>query len=613
MFARIGLLFVCLFGVILASGQSINESELDSLIKDAKIVYFGSPDSSMTMAQEILRLSEELGYQSGRFEALRLIGNSYYLMGQMDSATFYMLRLLEQAYDANDLGMQADVMIDIGQVYDKIGLHSLAYDYYWQAHDIRLQTGDPERLTVTFINLAYHYFLRDQLDSAIYFYEKTQEIFDTIPPTHTTPFLYNELGGLYLKQGKNEQARANIEKAMQLNIQFNNNWDLSANYLNMALLELEEGNIAKAEESALKALNISEENNISIEYDVIYKILSDIRSLQGRYAAALNYLNQSYLYSDSLELALTDQKILALDHYKREKENQIETLRLVNENLEQESHIVNQRYLLVSVVVILLITIGGVIILYFQNNKLTSAQRLIKDQNKDLRQLNQTKNKLFSIITHDIRNPLSNINGMLKLAKEGHISGEEFNQYAGSLMDQTDRLTTLSETLIKWSRSQQSGIETIKEEIDLDKLIIQSIHYVDNMAENKGIKISYESKGTVMIHADPNMMMLVLNNILTNAIKYTPSEGVIKIRTARENGHLDIKVSDSGTGIRDNLMKDLAEGKVETKLGTAQEKGTGIGLMLTLDLITLHGGKLTAKNNPDQGSTFTVSLPVASN
>jgi tetratricopeptide (TPR) repeat protein len=381
---RLSLFLILIWILFFGFAQNISKPEIDTLVSKAKSIYYASPDSAMILANEIISLSESINYSSGKFEGLRLVGNSHFLKGRLDSAAYYMLLLLDLAYEADDLGMQADVMIDIGQTYDKIGLHSLAYDYFWQAHNIRLKTGDAERLSVTFINLAYHYFLRDELDSAIFYYQKTEEILDTIALTYTKPFLYEELGGVYYKQGKIDLAKEYINRAIDLNITLNNYWNLSFNYIAMANIELASGNINGSEEYATKALEISEESNISIENDLIYKILSDVKREQGLYEEALEYLDKSYTYSDSLDRAINDQKILALDQYKREKENEITNLKLKNENLEKESSLRIQTIIIAGTLLILAITIVQLIFLFRQNRKLKLARKTIEDQNLDL-------------------------------------------------------------------------------------------------------------------------------------------------------------------------------------------------------------------------------------
>ena len=594
-----------------ALSQDLSTAAIDSLVIHGKKVYYASPQEALQIGNDIINYAESINYTEGRLEGIRLIGNSHYLMGRLDSATFYMLRLLEEAYKANHKGMQADVMIDIGQTYDKIGLHSLAFDYFKQAHEIRLEIGDPERLSVTLINLAYHYYLRDMLDTALVYYQKTEEILDTIELTFTKPFLYNERGGVYLKQGRIEEARSEINKAIALNIQMDNNWDLSYNYVMLADLEHKVGNNELAETYANKALTISKENQIALEYDAIYKILAEINQSQGHADHALEFLQKSYTYRDSLNLALTDQKLLALDHYKRMKENEIETLLLTNQNLEQESKILIQRYWLMITVIVLLFAVTVGIVLYHQKNRLVAAQRRIESQNQDLKHLNITKNKLFSIITHDIRNPLSHINGMLQLARDGMISGDEFKTYAGSLVDQTNRISSLSNTLINWSRSQETGFNAELEPLKIDELVNQALEYLRYMAEKKNISLVLKPPFEGTMVADRNMMLLVINNILTNAIKFTPQDGTVTLSISIDEEQISLHISDTGIGIEDEILTKLKSGMMESQIGTAGEKGSGIGLLLTLDLIAFQQGRLEVRRNQPAGSTFTITLPQA--
>jgi signal transduction histidine kinase len=589
--------------------QDFNRASIDSLVEEGKVIYYASPSKALATGRKIVELSEAISYEQGAFEGLRLIGNSHYLMGRLDSAAYCMLMLLEKAYQTENLGMQADVMIDIGQTYDKIGLHSLAFDYFKQAHEIRLKAGEPERLSVTFINLGYHYYLRDMLDSALVYYDYTEAILDTIPLTYTKPFLYNERGGVYLKQGLYDKAREEINKAIALNNQLGNNWDLAYNYVLLADLEHAVSNNMLAMVYAKKALKISQENNISIEFDLIYKIMSEINDSQGNHALALDYLNKSYAYRDSLNLALTDQKILAVDHYKRQKDNEIENLRLVNENLAQESQISSQRVILASTLSVLILVISAALILYRQNKKLHLAQGKIESQNSDLKKLNVTKNKLFSIITHDIRNPIHNINGMLQLARDGMITGEDFKKFAGSLVDQTSKISSLSTTLINWSKSQESGMSAEAQPLKVDDLITNSMQYLGDLSNQKHIALEHSTNPQLTALADPSMMLLVLNNLFTNAIKFTPENGRIEVSSRWEDDMAVISIVDNGIGIPQDLMQSLNKGHVLTQSGTDGEEGTGIGLLLTLELIALQGGKLSAEQNEKQGSTFSIFLP----
>ncbi|MEM9327031.1 MAG: tetratricopeptide repeat-containing sensor histidine kinase [Bacteroidota bacterium] len=607
---RVFTIWVIFAGCPLSAIGQLDRDHLDVLIEKTQEVYYARPDSALSMARDALAIASSIGYEEGKLLALRWIGNSHYLMGRLDSASVYMLDLLDRAYDQGNLGVQADVMIDIGQTYDKIGMHSLAYDYFLQAHKIRIGMQNGERMTVTAINLAYHHFIRGKMDSALHYYELTQRIFDTIPTTHTTPFLYSELAAVYLKQGRFEEARVNIDSALRINEAQENYWDLATTYVTLAQLELAEGNAAAAEEAVSAAIDISVESKVSLDYDAIYQMIAQVKMSQGRYREALDYLTMSYQYADSLDLALRDQKILALDYYKREKENQIATLKLMNENDRKDSQITKQQYLLASFGVFLLLTFAAAALLYRQNGRLRLAQGKIENQNQDLKVLNSTKGKLFSIITHDIRNPLAHLNSMLKMVRNGEITREEFTEFTGLLVDHTNRLTTLSETLIDWSKSQELGLSAEKQSVDISRLIAGSVRDLSQIAKDKGINLEYSNGQPVEVNVDPTMMTLALNNLLTNAIKFTPSKGNVTVHTVLQGKYVKILIEDSGIGIDPDLIRDLRQGDVRTQRGTDNERGSGIGLMLTFDLIVLNGGELEAVKNQGRGSTFTITLPL---
>ncbi len=595
-----------------AHGQTtMAQAEIDSLIEEVKRTYYGRPDSALQMAREALDMATEIGYDEGRLRGLRWIGNAHFLLGRLDSAATYMLRLLDIAYDEGNLSVQADVMIDIGQTYDEIDMHSLAFDYFSQAHEIRLKMGDPERIAVTTINLAYHYLLRGELDSALVYYGRTQKIYENTPELEPNSFLYNELSSVYLQQGRYDEARESINIAIELDKETNNNWNLCYDYVVLAQLELELGDVSKAEGLVLDALRISEESGVVIEKDLIYKMLSDLKTRQGKYREALDYLTMGYQYADSLNLTRRGQKILALDHYKREKENQIATLELTSENHRKDDQIMRQRFLIISIAIVLVVTFGAAGLLFRQNRRLASAQSKIEDQNVDLKLLNSSKSKLFSIVTHDIRNPLAHLNSMLKMVANGEITKEEFTEFTGLLVDHTDRLTTLSETLIDWSRSQEVGLSAEKEAVNISDLIARSVDQLSHMADEKSIELKYENGQQVDVQVDPTMMTLALNNLLTNAIKFTPTAGEIVIRAKAKSKKVKIHIEDSGVGIDPDLIDNLKKGDVRTQRGTDNERGTGIGLMLTLDLIVLNGGRLDAVKNEEKGSTFTITLPQA--
>ena len=329
---------------------------------------------------------------------------------------------------------------------------------------------------------------------------------------------------------------------------------------------------------------------------------------QGNYRESLDYLQRSYRYSDSLNLVLTNQKIIALDHYLSQKESEIQNLKLTNENLSQKAEISNQRLFILAILLVLLIAFIAIFFLFRTINRLNHAKQKIAEQNRNLTDLNTTKSKLLAILTHDIRNPINNINGMLELARDGHITSEDFTMYAGALADQTDRLKMMSETLIKWSKSQNEGIKISKRESNISQLVSESFSYVNYLSEKKGIALNSNISAS-KVFADKEMLLIVLNNLLTNAIKFTNRGGTVSLISEEIYEGVKIVVRDTGVGVDEKIIENIMTGHVHTSLGTDKEKGSGIGLMLAVDFVTLHGGSIQAYQNADVGSSFELELP----
>ena len=145
----------------------------------------------------------------------------------------------------------------------------------------------------------------------------------------------------------------------------------------------------------------------------------------------------------------------------------------------------------------------------------------------------------------------------------------------------------------------------------VDDLIENSLQYLSDMSGQKGIEIIHKATKDLYVLADPNMMLLVINNLLTNAIKFTPEGGEIRISSKIGEGYVEVAIRDSGIGIPKDLMEELNKGKVLSQAGTGGEKGSGIGLLLTLELMALQGGRITAEANDEKGSLFRVFLPIS--
>ena len=231
--------------------------------------------------------------------------------------------------------------------------------------------------------------------------------------------------------------------------------------------------------------------------------------------------------------------------------------------------------------------------------------------NSKLENLNQIKDKLFSIISHDLRSPLNSLKGVLFVLNYGGFSLEEQAVIFSVLNSQVENLSTLLDNLFHWAKTQMEGMKYSPQKIDIYTLIFENIELANPLAKLKQITIIHPEKKELLAFADDDMIRLVVRNLLNNAIKFTKSGGEISIRYEITHPYIRISVTDNGLGMNEIQLSKLF--KIEdhfTLPGTAKEKGTGLGLLLCKEFVEKNGGKIWAESLEDQGSTFHFTLPV---
>lgn len=242
------------------------------------------------------------------------------------------------------------------------------------------------------------------------------------------------------------------------------------------------------------------------------------------------------------------------------------------------------------------------------------AENEIKRMSKELRELNNTKDKFFSIIAHDLKNPFNTLIGFSDILIHDYkeIDDEE-KIFFISQMEQVSRSShELLENLLNWAGSQTGSLKFNPEKLNAHMTIEEVIMLVKANADRKKIMIINSTNPDTAVHADENMITTILRNLLANAIKFTPEGGTVEIISSINNdGMLTVSVKDSGVGITDEVKQSLFKmGKQVSTFGTENEKGTGLGLILCKEFTEKHGGKIWVDSEQGKGSTFSFTLPV---
>lgn len=240
------------------------------------------------------------------------------------------------------------------------------------------------------------------------------------------------------------------------------------------------------------------------------------------------------------------------------------------------------------------------------------ADEKLNQYAEELKILNSTKDKLFSIIAHDLKNPFHSINSSLDLLiTEGDsFTEKERKDFLINILNTSKKAYALLENLLQWSLNQMNKIEFAPEKLELNKLITESVNLLSGNASIKNIKIIEKQLNDVYVFADKNMLSSIIRNLLNNAIKFTPDYGTVEIESNIVGQNIEISVKDSGVGIPEKDIKKLF--KIDQSFstyGTRNEKGTGLGLILCKEFVEKNGGKLKVESEPGKGSKFTFTIP----
>ncbi len=250
-----------------------------------------------------------------------------------------------------------------------------------------------------------------------------------------------------------------------------------------------------------------------------------------------------------------------------------------------------------------------VAIQYFKYAQST-YQKIIEQKNAALAIANKTKEKLFSIVAHDLRAPVGQLKTTLDLVNKQHLSIEEFKQFSVHFSKEIEQLQSNMDNLLTWSQSQLNGISTNPKNLLISASIQEAIRLVKQAALSKSIEITH-SASNELVHIDPEHLKLILRNLLTNAIKFSHENSTIHIHTVKNKRAIIVSIKDTGIGMGSfQLEKLFTHEEIISIQGTNKEKGTGLGLKLCKEFIHKNNGDIWVSSEVGMGSTFSFSIPL---
>jgi signal transduction histidine kinase len=244
-----------------------------------------------------------------------------------------------------------------------------------------------------------------------------------------------------------------------------------------------------------------------------------------------------------------------------------------------------------------------------QQQEIAEKAALLSKQTEELKESNAIKDKLFSVISHDLKSPMYALRNLFRNMKEYDVPAEDIKNMIPDVVNDLNFTTSLMDNLLQWARSQMQADSIKAQSINLSEAIDSVFKLLRLQADAKKISIESMLDHDIYAYADKDMIHLVLRNLLSNAVKFTPEGGTVTVHVNDNPDFVELAVEDTGMGITKEALEKINQNNYYTTKGTASESGTGLGLMLCKEFIVKNGGIMRIESQPGNGSTFSFTLP----
>jgi len=570
-------------------------------------------DSSQKYYQEAILLSEKLNETKYLTQNLNRYGVTFRNIDLQETALELYERALNLSLTTNNRIEEGYAYNNIAQILRYQGLHGDAEAYYRKAEAIFTTALHDEGLGYTYIGLGNLYRELGNYDKAIAALDKSLSLRKDNKESRQYLSAILSRGDFYREIKDYEKALADYHKYLAEVQDVYRRGEMNV-YGRLAILHYEQQNIQEALQYAHKAIAIHEQSP-SLEIILpVYRELSKYYADKKDFANAYKY---NLEYSKSKELLFEERINNYLTNYKiRSQEAEIKGLEM-DRQIQADKDIM-KKYLNSGLTALLFLSAIMVLIYYksYQREKNNLAlvamqKKEIQKQAEELNHLNSVKDKLFSILAHDLRGPLNSLRGLIQLLEEETLTPEEFKEVIPLVSQNVGNNSILLENLLMWSRSQMQGMQMLNEKVKINQIFFENLEYIEQISNKKNIKIQNLVPDEVVVKADQGMVDIVMRNILTNAIKFTPAGGEIVVDAQDEIDSWKIIISDSGVGIAEENLPKIFGDKFFTTSGTQKEKGSGLGLLLSKELIEKNNGKIWLHSVEGEGTSFYFTLPKA--
>lgn len=648
--------------------KAVNDSTRIKIYHKLAVEYWDShPDSSYIFLKKRIELAAQTNNQYELAKGNESLGVWLISNGEYSTAIQFLNTSLKQFQELEDSESVAYLYSSLGYAHLSAYETNKAISYYLKSLKLFREQNDENGVSELYNEIGNLFYTQKNYDEAKCYFEDGLAIKEQIQDSIGIATIYTNLGNVVSEQKNYELGLSYYRKSIAISEALNDDYGLAVNYNNIgdSYVRLEE--FEKSQEYFQKAQELVQNIHYPELRAVIYLSRAEAYLLDGKYYSAIRQAEKSLGISESihnLEYQAENYKFLAesyskLEDYEKANEqyrkydainirleaiedrreislfntlNELEESYFTINNLSAENELVLSKYLTekkisYALIVAIVIFSGLCIVLINQQSSKKQAYNLLEyknfliekmneensNQKKDLEELNNTKDKFFSIIGHDLKNPFNSIQGFSELLIENFEDYDKEKQlkFLKIIKDSSVRATSLLNNLLLWANNQSGNIQFAPKKIQLINQVADVVTLLKIQAANKEIEIITNIDPEVNVLADDNMLNTILRNLISNAIKFTDKGGQVSIFARVDKDMATVFVKDTGMGISKEFKNRLFNIQDKsTSVGTNNEQGSGLGLILCQDFVQQNGGELLVESKLNEGSTFYFTVPL---
>lgn len=612
--------------ITLAKNTNDEKNLAKSLLVLASLEYGrGNFNSAKDNYQEALVLYTKEGNLKSIADVTSALAGIFYAQGNLPLASDHYLRALRIYEELKDKAGMVNTFSSLASIYARQNNFSKSIEYNLKAISLYEETSDKFSTLIGYENIGNIYLRQNDPDRAKYYFSKSLAIYTEIKNKTGIASTLFQLGNIEYLSQQHERAITYYKRSLDLSQQLHMQPLIVSNLNGLAASYFQLKRYDKAIQHYQQAIKTAKSIDSKIELEEAYQGLALVYKATKESEKATTFNTLSKELKDSLYNDITLKKLndLQLEYSNEKKEQQIALLN--KEQQIRESELLREKqisYILTIAATILGFLFIALVIFTIQNRRIAKSLRKqqveliekntsILEQKEKLDQLNTVKDRFFSIISHDLRNNLTTMKLYFDLISNKDYVPQDTTEFTRQISGSVENTIDLLENLLVWASAQIKGVPIHQQKLNIHTLSQENINLLSGIAHQKNITLHNEVEEHTTAFADIDMINLVLRNLITNALKFTPEKGTVSIIANTYDNYCEVQIKDNGVGIApENLQRLFNQHEHPSTKGTANEKGTGLGLMLCKDFIERNNGKIWVESEKDKGSTFFFTLPL---